>query len=137
MSYTRLDAARHAAGLIYGDVVARLKNPEPERYPDMSKHRACLDIENRIAHSMGRSYKDALALMLAEGQHELQMIYLTGYDPREDAIDSDDPDAGKSKLQLLKEACQATIREVEELQGHRCEFSEDDYCVTCGLDGRA
>lgn len=31
----------------------------------------------------------------------------------------------------------AALRDLTELRHHRCSWNEDDYCNTCGADGRA
>ncbi len=134
---TRGDAAHEAAGKIYSLVAESLRETGEEPYEGAREHRAKLSIEGRIADAMGRSYGDALSLMVGEGRQELQHIRLGHYDPREDAHESDDPDAGLSRLDLLKRTCQETVEEIGGLLDHRCEFGEDDWCVTCGLDGRA
>ncbi len=134
---TRTEAARTAAEAIYTDVLASTRETGEEPYEGAREHRAKLSIEGRIADAMGRSYEDALDLMVGEGTQELQHIRLGHFDPREDAYESDDPDAGLSRLELLKRACERTIEEIDELLGHSCEFDADSWCMVCGLDGRA
>ncbi len=134
---TRGDAAHEAAEKIYSLVAESLRETGEEPYEGAREHRAKLAIEASIADATGRSYEEALGLMLAEGVRDAEYESLSGVSASDFAEEGDDPDEHLSSLEKLKRACQRTIERVDEQLGHVCSYGEDDYCTTCGGDGRA
>ncbi len=134
---TRGEAAYAASEGIYADVLASLQDTTPEAYEGSREFRAKLAIEERIADAMGRSYEEALGLMLAEGIQEAEYESLSGVSMGDFAEEGDDPEKFLSRLERLKRACQQTIEKIDEQLGHACSYDEDAYCVVCGSDGRA
>lgn len=55
-----------------------------------------------------------------------------------------DQDVVRVKYTAAKLECEQAIRDarqqlrdLEAIKAHSCEFGENDYCATCGADGRA
>ncbi len=135
---TRGEAATAAAEGIYAAVLASLKDTTPEAYEGSREFRAKLDIEARIGDAMGRSYDEALGLMLSEGIREAEYESISGVSMSDFAEEGDDPEKFLSGLEKLKRACQQTIEKIDEQLEHVCSYDEEDaYCIVCGGDGRA
>lgn len=59
---------------------------------------------------------------------------LEDYDPEKpETVENIPPTKAEKLEQLLTDA----IEELKTLREHRCQFSEEEWCMTCGLDGRA
>lgn len=42
-----------------------------------------------------------------------------------------------TQAEEMASLCNDALTRVQEVELHRCEFTADDWCPTCGLDGRA
>lgn len=121
------EAVRLAAENAYAQAHAT-RNGE-EKYEGQHEYLNKLEIEGLIADAIGPTPERTLDLLFQSGVKELEHIRLGHYDPREE--DGDD------KLTELRKLCAQKIEEIDAMLSHTCTFNADDYCMTCGLDGRA
>lgn len=121
-------AVRLAAENCYA-VAQHYDASKPEAYPGQHENLTKLVMERNVADAIGPSPERTLDLLYDDGVRELEHIRLGYFDPME--LDRDD------KLTALRRLCERKIEQIDAMLSHRCEFSDDDYCVVCGLDGRA
>ena len=72
---------------------------------------------------------------LADSYYELLMPLVT--DAKRHVEGADLAGSPINAYKALREALQATLREVDALDGHIHQWNQDDYCDLCGADGRA
>lgn len=72
---------------------------------------------------------------LSEQYRRAIQARVLGFD-EEDALDTVQRDVTRRLGEIIRDARRA-LREVAALREHRCEWSEDEYCLYCGADGRA
>lgn len=106
------------------------------------KRRVPYTLEGRVAEvlvrNIDRPVERAVRLAVNAATEEEAHLRLGHCDPRE--LPGSDPERGvlgPSAADRLERLLQGALGELRELRSHTCEFGEDDYCVTCRLDGRA
>lgn len=86
--------------------------------------------EHELRQAIDRARSEEIGMRLGH----LDPRDLEDYDPEQpETVETMPPTKAEKLQQLLTDA----IEELKTLRGHRCEFSEEDYCIVCGLDGRA
>jgi hypothetical protein len=119
------EAVRLAAENAYAK--AHAVRYEPEKYEGQHEFLTKLDIEGLISEAIGPTPERTLDLLFQSGVNELAS----------DRLGHIELDDYEFKLAQLRRLCKEKIKEIDQMLQHRCEFNDNDYCMTCGLDGRA
>jgi hypothetical protein len=121
---------REAIRLAAEQAYAAAHNPrlgEEVKYEGQVEFRNKLSIENFITSAISPTPERTLDLLFQSGVKELAS----------DRLGHIEPDEYEFKLAQLRRLCKEKIKEIDQMLQHRCEFDDNDYCMTCGLDGRA
>lgn len=64
----------------------------------------------------------------------LDLRDLADYDPEKPETEQNVP---RTRAEELEELLGRALEELKTIREHQCEFSDEDRCMICGLDGRA
>lgn len=91
-------------------------------------------LDERFEHVLQRAIKAAQDEETGLRLGHLDLRDLDDYDPEQpETVENIPPTRAEKLEQVLTDA----IEELKTLREHQCQFSEEDYCTVCGLDGRA
>lgn len=96
------------------------------------------EVASELYKHLDMTFEQALGQALSQARHEEIGVRLGHLDQR-DLADGDwhENQGGETQTEKLRTLFARALEKLEELTDHRCEFGEDDYCITCSCDGRA
>lgn len=96
------------------------------------------EVASELYKHLDMTFERALGQAMEQARQEEISLRLGHLDPRDlMGGDWDENKRGQSRIEKLRTLFAQALEELDELENHQCSFGEDDYCVTCGLDGRA